>query len=242
MGLVGDSDIARWPISLLPNITTATGTGNIGNHHNSNVLVSGHSGMTLNQILPHVQDTITKLLQCDSSCTNSTDKFVVVCGGENDIGSGIPLNTSKLAFQSLLDLVHTTNVELSKRSRSKQQHLLHLIFLGPKFEPWLRDDNATRKSYIQMSVTFEQLCHQQRKKDVSFCTLNTEYIHYMDCLTMFCGEFTRNQPGALYGGAANAEPIYFHADQLHLSEDGYAIWKSNIEDQISMILSNTGQE
>jgi lysophospholipase L1-like esterase len=163
--------------------------------------------------------------------------FVVVCGGENDIGSGVPLRSSQVTFQSLLDLFYETNIELS--SRSNHHHhgdtpslypsraAVHLIFLGPKFEPWLQNDPASRRSYVQMSITFEQLCQQKK----------TDYIHYVDCLTMFCGN-SKNQPGALYGGTAIPESIYFHSDQLHLSEAGYAKWKSILEDQISMILQD----
>lgn len=265
IGLVGDSDIARWPISLLPNIavssssstTTNTNTsvrsasGSGGSNNCSNVLVSGHSDMTLHQILPHVKDTITTLLQCDdSSCTNRTNKFIVVCAGENDIGCGIPLSTSKVAFQSLLDLFHDTNTELSQRQWGSTgttgafipQHVVHLLFLGPKLEPWLRNDNATRKSYLQMSLTFEKLCHQQRKKNITLNDLNVEYLHYINCLTMFCGEVSSNQPGALYGRKAIPEAVYFHSDQLHLSDEGYTVWKSKIEDKISLILSMTRQE
>jgi lysophospholipase L1-like esterase len=252
IGLVGDSDIAQWPISLLPNISPRTGTDT--GTTSSNVLVSGHSGMTLNQLLPRVKEAIATLLQHDSSCTapTPTNKFLVVCGGENDIGCGIPLSTSKLAFQSLLDLFHYTNTvnELSKHQHnfSLQSPIVHLIFLGPKFEPWLRHDNSARKSYVQMSITFEQLCRQQRKNDVenksvTCCGSDVEYVHYIDCLTMFCGNSGgNNQIGAIYGGKAIPDTMYFHSDELHLSDLGYRIWKSKIEDKIATIRSTTRLE
>ena len=258
IGLVGDSDIARWPIHLLPNVEGAVGGDDDHNttcHPNSShVLVSGHSGMTLQQILPYVKDMITTLLlQCDTPSqprlVKNNPLFVVVCGGENDIGGGIPLSDSKLAFQSLLDLFHETNIELPQRHRPTtavsipQPHPdVHLLFLGPKFEPWFVNDTTTRKSYIQMSVMFEQLCQQQQKHNANTSSydLVNNNIHYMDCLTMFCG--TTNQRGALYGGKALPDTLYFHSDQLHLSDDGYAIWKTNIEDTISAILSATGQD
>ena len=246
IGLVGDSDIARWPSPLLPNISSLTNTPTDDTTSGiPNVIVSGHPGMTLNQIVPHVQDAIVTLLQSDLPCTAPTNKFLVVCGGENDIGCGIPMCTSKLAFQSLLDLVQQTNVQqVSKRQHASsfQPSIVHLIFLGPKLEPWLRHDSAARKSYIQMSIIFEQLCHQQRRKDiesksVQYCDSDIKYIHYIDCLTMFCGNCGTNRKSALYGGKDTADTIYFHSDQLHLSNDGYEIWKSAVEDKIATILS-----
>lgn len=246
IGLVGDSDIARWPIALRPNISTNISSDRTTTHHDADnsttsVLVSGHAGITLQEILCHVKDTITKLLQYDSSDATTNHRFVVVCGGENDIGCGVPLNTSKLAFQALLDHFHSTNLELSKRQYDATfvpPPVVHCIFLGPKLEPWLSNDAAARKSYIQMSTTFEQLCHQQRKKDVSD-GVNVEYIHYVDCLTMFCECSANDQPGALYGGKAVPATIYFHSDQLHISDAAYAIWKSKVEDKISAICSKT---
>lgn len=245
IGLVGDSDIARWPVSLRPNLSfDRTGTHHDAETFTASILVSGHAGITLQEILCHVKDTITKLLQNASSDATTNHRFVVVCGGENDIGGGVPLSTSKLAFQALLDLFHPRNLKLSKRQHDATfgpPPVVHCIFLGPKLEPWLSNDAAARKAYIQMSTTFEQLCHLQRKKDVSD-GVNVEYIHYVDCLTMFCGSCTTNHPpGALHSGIAMPATIYFHSDQLHLSDAAYAIWKSKIEDEISAKCSITRQ-
>ena len=52
---------------------------------------------------------------------------------------------------------------------------------------------------------------------------------------MFCGE-SANIPGATLGGKAKAEPVYFSSDQLHLSEEGYRIWKRVVEERLSELL------
>lgn len=52
---------------------------------------------------------------------------------------------------------------------------------------------------------------------------------------MFCGD-SANQPGALMGGQAIPEARYFDNDQLHLSDEGYKIWKEILEQKILLLL------
>jgi lysophospholipase L1-like esterase len=186
---VGDSDIDRWPNDLLPSIEKAE------------VTVHGSSGATLRQILPTVEACL---------CGNRADRLVlVVCAGENDIGDSIPLPESEQSLKRLLEITF---------NRPDADNT-HLIFLGPKFEPWLHDDPQSRKQYVQMARAFERCCRDfTRSSNVTF----------VDCLGMFCGE-SGNQPGAVLGGRAVADPRYFHSDQLHLSADGYRIWKDVVE-------------
>jgi lysophospholipase L1-like esterase len=184
--LVGDSDIERWPKSLLPS----------AGQHNPPI-VSGHSGSTLAEILPHV---LQQALQSNGKT------ILVVCAGENDIGS-LPLWKSEAALKQLLE----------ETVGSKQNNNMHLIFLGPKFEPWLHEDRESRKSYIQMSRAFQRLVELQDRSV------------FVDSLTLFCGASAR-QPGALF--KAQPDPTYFNDDQLHLSTEGYRIWKDKVEETI----------
>uniref|UniRef100_A0A7R9Z4S7 SGNH hydrolase-type esterase domain-containing protein n=1 Tax=Pseudictyota dubia TaxID=2749911 RepID=A0A7R9Z4S7_9STRA len=95
-----------------------------------------------------------------------------------------------------------------------------LVFLGPKFEPWLKDDPIMRKSYVKLSKAMRRACDRHERRDE---------VSYVDCLTMFCGK-TAQVPGALLGGRAIPEDQYFHGDGLHLSEQGYAIWKEVVQE------------
>jgi lysophospholipase L1-like esterase len=149
---------------------------------------------------------------------NEADVLVlVVCAGENDIGEGIPLAESERAFERLLEIAFDR----------PNPETIRLIFLGPKFEPWLQDDPDAREQYISMSSAFEQYrgVHPM-----------SQFISFVDCLTMFCGE-SGEQPGAVLGGEAIAEQKYFQSDQLHLSREGYEIWKEVVEDNILELVS-----
>lgn len=191
--LVGDSDIERWPKHFLP-----CGDG-------YRVVVSGHSGATLEQILPFARQQLT------SAADDDDGRIVVVCcAGENDMGEGTSIDDSKAALQQLLDII------------SEYPRVTKCVFLGPKLEPWLQDDFDSRKHYIRLSQAFEKCCtgHKMSSK-----------VQYIDCLVMFCGE-SGKQAGALLGGKANAEKDYFDDDQLHLSDKGYALWKDVVEEAL----------
>eukprot|EP00980_Cylindrotheca_fusiformis_P020063 scaffold7139_cov115-Cylindrotheca_fusiformis.AAC.13 len=187
--LLGDSDIAYWPDELYP---TCVGL------EKRPPLVSGLSGATIGEILPHLQRILDD---------NDGDPLLfVVCAGENDIGEGISLDSSVRSLESLLDMV----VNSSKDHR--------LIFLGPKFEPWLENDERCKKDYCKMSRSFSRCLQRNPQSD---------RLQYVDCLCMFCGE-SAFVPGAVLGGRAKAEYKYFKSDLLHLSNHGYIIWKGII--------------
>jgi lysophospholipase L1-like esterase len=201
VALVGDSDIAGWPDTLLPSIKDAT------------VSTKGYNGATLGQTVKRAGASLSKTL----SKNEGGLIFLVVCAGENDIYE-VSLRKSERAFERLLEI--TFNRPAPEK--------IHLVFLGPKFEPWLEDDPDARKQYIQMSLAFARCC-----KDHPM----SQSISFIDCLTMFCGE-SGQQPGAVLGGKAVAEQRYFQSDQLHLSNDGYQIWKKVVEDCILRVVTS----
>lgn len=209
--MVGDSDIERWPDSF--RFPTS--------------FISGHSGSTLREVVTHVE----RILQDLSSSTNSECCIIVVCAGENDIGSGLTINESDKAFRGLLDIVFPS-IQSSVETGGNNQTDNYLIFLGPKFEPCLIDDLETQRKYVQMSKSFERLCTEHRK---------IQNIIFIDCLTMFCSPNSLKQAGALLGGKARPELHYFDSDGLHLSIEGYKIWRSIIEKEIQNIALKFGQ-
>jgi lysophospholipase L1-like esterase len=144
--------------------------------------------------------------------------ILVVCAGENDIGQGIPLESSVQALQKVLDAAFTPP------SGANNTTLHHLVFLGPKLEPWMNDDLDSKKSYSAMDRAFQRCCMENVPTMVN-------NLHYVDCLVMFCGE-TANVSGARLGGKAIAQEEFFDADQLHLNDSGYVIWKDVVEDMI----------
>ena len=211
--LVGDSDIDRWPPYLVP------GQGWTGMTHT----VCGKSGATLQQVVPLVEQRVQEVKATSDAGIAVT--FFVVCAGEKDLSSGGDLVESEQALKDLIQAVFSGNTDSHR----------YLIFLGPKFEPWLQHDKSARRQYIRMSERFKQVCTH----DSSLSLYVQQHTTYIDCLTMFCGA-SGHLPGALWGGKAIAESLYFHSDQLHLSDQGYEIWKLVIEDCVTRILTNEG--
>jgi len=200
--LIGDSDIAYWPKDLLQWQLLA-GSMNL------EALVSGHPGATLAGILPHARKVMIRAAM--KSTSKNDTLFVVACAGENDIGEGLSLKKSVVALTEFLNAIFMYRVVL--------------IFLGPKFEPWLEDEKSYKIKYEAMVRAFDK-CLKDYQKDHPLQT-----IHFVDCLTMFCGE-TANLPGARLGGRAKADPRYFKSDKLHLSKEGYAVWSRIVKDII----------
>jgi lysophospholipase L1-like esterase len=133
--------------------------------------------------------------------------------------------------------------------------------LGPKFEPWLDQDPSYKKKYAAMARAFRRGL-EEYDTTTSFCNGNSakrndkhsdtgdrggsnfdthDRILFIDCLTMFCGE-TANLPGARLGGRARADPRFFASDQLHLSREGYEIWKEAVETGIERLLAPSKQD
>ena len=227
LAFVGDSDIHYWPSKVLPTLDGVVPVA----------VVSGHSGASLSETLPYLR----KVLKNHGS---SQRLIIVACAGENDIGDDISLDSSLIAMRQFLDAIFSSQMAPSKHH--------HLIFLGPKFEPWLEDDpwyskmlsvfspcceedddsdqdddSSYKKSYIKMSRAFSQCCE---KHD------NADQIKFIDCLTMFCGD-TATIPEAVLEGTAKADSKYFAGDRLHLSIDGYKVWQQVVQERIKEIIS-----
>lgn len=124
--LVGDSDIARWPSELLPKSDTLL---------LRQTLTRGHSGATLQEIVPCVQEALEVIQPAETI-------VLVACAGENDIGSGCSLNDTLSALQELIRLFFRNDANEAKNKR--------LVFLGPKLEPWLDNDPVSRKKIRQV--------------------------------------------------------------------------------------------
>lgn len=266
--VVGDSDIAYWPKNLLPSPKDYAGRDEIGiGTEWDQPLVSGHSGATLAEVLPHLRKVLAESTTSSSrtneicgSVGGNTKKsrtqpentlVVVACAGENDIGEGISLGKSVESLKELADAVFLENHHWESR---------FLVFLGPKLEPWLEHDPSYKKKYDAMARAFKR-CLEEYETTAAANSSNDEEdsvtksrsgrgdnktktcsksdrIHFIDCLTMFCGE-TANVPGARLGGRARADPRFFASDQLHLSKDGYGVWKDVTETRIRMCLSSS---
>ena len=191
--LIGDSDIQRWSTEWLPS-------------YDGNVVVKGYSGATLQEVVSHAMEHITP---CDDDGNNSNStcpsNTLILCAGENDIGRGCSLDETLESLNGLF------------RWKNREQPTLRVVLLGPKLEPWLTDDPASRKKYVKMSKAMERACRNQEAV-------------FVDCLTMFCEQESAEQPGAVWGGRAHADPQYFDPDQLHLNSAGYAVWKRVVDE------------
>lgn len=256
--LVGDSDIAFWPKQLLPSPLNCAEKDGIeidtSEWDQDQTLVSGHSGATLAEVCRNLRTVLAESQASDDDITSDANRrttrarsissdtlIIVACAGENDIGEGLSLGRSVEALREFLDAVFLGDDVNGRSSNQNNDVDRFLLFLGPKFEPWLEDDPSYKKKYSAMSRAFQH-CLQEYEIDDSTSTKNTtsngyrRNIYFIDCLTMFCGE-TANIPGARLRGRAKADPRYFASDQLHLSKEGYSMWKDVVETQIRQFLS-----
>mmetsp|Transcript_14766 Transcript_14766/g.23092 ORF Transcript_14766/g.23092 Transcript_14766/m.23092 type:complete len:243 (+) Transcript_14766:97-825(+) len=217
LAFVGDSDISRWPEELLPVVPA-----DYNSHFDPSVHLSGHSGATLDQVVPYAKILVDEITGKSPNNDNNHGKndtkkrllLMVACAGENDIGHGLTMNETMNSFQSFLNSYFG---EVSSRSESPSW-TKKLIFLGPKLEPWLADDPSSRKQYLKLSKAFRRACEKHE---------SANNIIFLDCITMFCGD-SANVPGALFGGKATADPKYFSDDQLHLNSEGYQVWQQKL--------------
>jgi len=211
-------------------------------------VVVGQSGATLSDIVPHVAHLVVQEQQQQqqpqftttttttaTTISNTIYHILIVCAGENDIGNGSSLRESVRACQQVLDTVlDTTNHNTNSRT---QQHW-HVVLLGPKLEPWLQHDPPSRKHYIQLSRALERTCQQfaatHNGSGGSGC-------HFVECLLLFCGD-TAHGKGALLGGQAIPQGLYFDTDQLHLSLQGYQLWNTIVEESISKIVNENRKQ
>lgn len=209
---LGDSDISRWPPSLYPSIQK--GTGEDYDIRCVNIAKGG-------AVISDMQSQLKTLRDCDEDVDNSNTLFVA-CAGENDISSGQSIDMIQKAFTSFLE-------ELFGSQHIIHQQRKHLIFFGPKFEPWLTEDYASRKQYAKLSNALQRTI---RKIQESY----KENIVYVDCLTMFCTAETKDVPGAVHGGRAIPNRNYFDSDELHLNDEGYKVWRDILKEKVGILL------
>ena len=207
--LIGDSDMARWPNDLYP-----TGT----------VLNLGRNGATLaatRRLLaqPSFEEAI-KQREHKEEPKAATTLFFVVCVGENDLGSGVLSSHESLSLEKEMDeLLRILLSSSPPAAAGPHAKRVTVLFLGPKLEPWLINDQTARQSYWRLSHLQEQTCRRYRN------------VRFVDCLTLFCTTETANAAGARLAGRAIPDPQYFDAtDGLHLSRDGYAVWQRLVND------------
>jgi len=248
-----------YPIVVVNKNKSSSRSSSFDNHDDddslfyNNPYVSGHNGATLDEMKPHLEEFLVvleheeQLYQHDDNNDDDDDtKFLVFCAGENDLGGGDTPREASASFREVLEVLlshsnHKNNNTISKRR-------IHLIVLGPKLEPWLENDASSRKEYIQLSKRMQFLCEKQQK----WSLLVGISITYVDCLTMFCDCSQQQQqqqeekqhqhhsrrkkqkfpPGAGWG-VAKPNRRYFDRDELHLSRDGYQIWKDVVEEIIN---------
>lgn len=204
MILLGDSDISRWPSSLYPGYPTSTSISSSTSSQHCNYAVGGaQMSDVLQQINNWKEDT--RDITVDGN-------ILICCAGENDLGSGRSIDQILETFRAVLDALFP-----STKSHFK------LIFIGPKFEPWLINDNTSRKQYTKLNNGLHRAIRKHHAKD---------QITYIDCLTLFCTEETANVPGAIHSKAI-PDDRYFDKDGLHLNDMGYEKWKQIIEQKLT---------
>eukprot|EP00563_Minutocellus_polymorphus_P018713 CAMPEP_0197726214 /NCGR_PEP_ID=MMETSP1434-20131217/14112_1 /TAXON_ID=265543 /ORGANISM="Minutocellus polymorphus, Strain CCMP3303" /LENGTH=220 /DNA_ID=CAMNT_0043312067 /DNA_START=94 /DNA_END=753 /DNA_ORIENTATION=- len=210
IALVGDSDVSRWPPELFPSPPSSAWS----------VVRNGLPGACLEEITGLVAKIVADIaMESNDKGQNERKKnplmMLVMCAGENDIGQGYSIDKIIRSFERVLDECFAFDMTMSKL----------ILFLGPKLEPWLSTDHSSRKQYIKLSKAFQRAIERHKRKGDIF---------YIDCSLMFCGD-SANVPGAITA-RAKAEERYFLNDGLHLSNEGYTIWKKVIEAEVGKIL------
>ncbi|KAL7435200.1 hypothetical protein ACHAXM_004502 [Skeletonema potamos] len=211
---LGDSDISRWPPSLYPTIKEVAGKD--CDIRCINIAQGG-------AVISDMQTQLKAFRDGDEEEESNT--LFVACAGENDLSSGQPFDEVQKAFTFFLEELFRPN---SSRKQMHQQNQ-NLIFFGPKFEPWLTEDYASRKQYTKLSNVLQRIIRKNQEP-------YSQNIVYVDCLTIFCTSESKDVPGAVYGGRALPDPTYFDSDELHLSDEGYKLWREIIKEKIQGML------
>ena len=199
--MLGDSDINNWPKHLIPNL-------NVDEMH-----TIARGGATLPDVDRMFEAWIQEnskffMVEMNGTRRNMIEVFIIACAGENDICQGRSVDSAVNAYHDLMCHIF-----------EKLPQCKRVMFLGPKFEPWLAKDYSTRKQYTKLSKALRRATERHKHVDK---------LMFIDCLTMFCGE-TSTLPGAINGDRALADKTYFVEDDLHLNDRGYILWKGEIE-------------
>ena len=224
---LGDSDISRWPPSHYPT--------SVGNNNAAAAAVTAITCVNLAKGGAVMSDLLTQLKEWREDDNNNSvlqsnnnTLIFVACAGENDVSSGQSIDKIQHSFTSFIEELFRVNHATDEPSNINNKHL---IFFGPKFEPWLTNDHTSRKQYNKLSTALQRTI---RKSSVS--SSHSKNIVYVDCLTMFCTSATKAVPGAVHGGRAIPDRRYFDSDELHLNDLGYDIWKEILDEKIQSII------
>jgi lysophospholipase L1-like esterase len=223
--LFGDSDISRWPPTLHPSIAASS----LSNY--------GKGGARLKDVLHQITTVLgqweLQIIHGGLKPDDTIKTWFICCAGENDISNGSctsDLEQMFVTFRDILDALFPTPVVTDTEDRRVQQQqpnqrtVSKMIFFGPKFEPWLTDDNTAKKMYAKLDSGLKRITRRHHARD---------QIIYIDCLTLFCTKETASSPGAVYSGKAMPDSQYFTNDGLHLNDKGYEIWKQIVEEKIA---------
>lgn len=208
--LIGDSDIDHWPAALYPQPAAS--------FH----CKAAQSGATLHECIALVKPALAQ-----ARTSTMRHVIVVACAGENDIAQSYTAQESGAALTQFLTAILENDCAPQQQQQQQQDCPWHVIFLGPKLEPWLQDDKESRRAYIRLSKSLQQSCAQHER---------AAQVTFLDCLLQFCGNNAHKLKGALLGGKAVAQRQYFASDLLHLNDAGYRVWKQAVEECMATIL------
>ena len=178
----------------------------------------GRSAM-MEQILSDFRDVLDALFP--SSTTSKTKSSLSSTKKVNDTAmrNGLSCTSS-----------HSNPQLLSKDDYNELAR--RMIFFGPKYEPWLTHDAASRKLYTKLNSGLRRVVNTHPA-----CSC----ITFIECLRMFCTIPASDCGGTVSNGSRDggAEPDdkYFHSDGLHLNDVGYGVWKRIVEEEISKIVA-----
>jgi hypothetical protein len=226
---VGDSDIARWPQHLLPQVLPVSPHDDHDNSATCQVTTFHHAenGATMQRLVAQIKRAKKEI---SSSSFDAT--VFIACAGENDIST--TTSTPSLLDRILEQFESAVRCIFSSTTKKRMFNNPHFIFIGPKVEPWMEQDELNaRMCYFQLSESLRSTISKLSSCPTLMNSVDTtrsnsnHSIYFLDSLTLFCGE-TQNK--SVVGGRAIAERKYFQEDGLHLSHDGYEIWKKQVED------------
>ncbi|GMH99725.1 hypothetical protein TrLO_g1762 [Triparma laevis f. longispina] len=204
---LGDSDITHW--SALP----------------SNSLTHATSGFTSIDVL----NSLSLLSSPCSSKDNGNDSkeveevthCVMVCG-ENDLSCSIEISYIHSVVSTIKDTIASLPSTLPM--------LRHLLFLGPKLEPWQSNNLSSILSYLNL--------HNQLSYSLPKLEIDNLQITYIDNFSKFTtsskltydlGMFLRSlKEGEVL--EFEIERKWFKEDCLHLSEEGYGVWEGIVRE------------
>ena len=208
--MLGDSDISRWPADLRPEHQDLISRAPPAENHAA-------GGAVMSDLLTQLSGWRASRESSDDGEGITAPALFLCCAGENDVGSGRPVDAVLGTLRRFLD--EAVGGDGDDR----------LIFVGPKLEPWLAEDAGSRKLYAKLNTGLARAVRGHPSGRGGRAA-------YVECLTSFCTEETSTVPGAVYGNRAVPDGRFFDGDMLHLNDRGYRVWKRMVEDTINKML------